>query len=63
MKNLEVTNTVAEGLDLDRMNATLERLFEGYSSSQMAENDDHEQRMVLTEDFFNFKRLLKSLKD
>lgn len=63
MKNLEATNTVVEALDLDRMNATLERLFEGYSSSQMAENDDHEQRMALTEDFFNFKRLLKSLKD
>lgn len=63
MKNVESITATLQTLDLSRMNATLERLFEGYTGSPMAENDDHEQRKALTEDFFNFKKLLKSLED
>lgn len=63
MKNADAINATLQILDLSRMNATLDRLFEGYTGSPMAENDEQNQRMALTEDFFNFKRLLKSLEN
>lgn len=45
MKNADAINATLQTLDLTRMNATLERLFEGYTGSPMAENDDQNQRM------------------
>lgn len=63
MQNSEATKRIIQIVGLESMNATLDRVYEGYIDSKMSENDDHCQRTTLSNDYFNLKRLLKSLED
>lgn len=63
MQNLEATKRIIQIVDLESMNATLDRFYEGYIDSKMSENDDHDQRRTFSNDYFNIKRLLKSLEN
>ena len=63
MQNLEATKRIVQVIDLESINSSLDRFYQGYTDSKMSENDDHEQRKTFSNDYFNLKRLLKSLED
>ena len=63
VQDLGVKTSVFKVIDLASMSATLDRFYEGYIDSRISENDSQEERKKYSNDYFDFKRLLKSIPD